>query len=245
MKRKTTEICSKVCGARCCREVGRLPFLGERYEALFHTFFLGAFPDTEGPSPSRRPFVVEFQVPQEFPHCPALNSLGLCSIYDERPFSCRRFPLTDKGEIHPFCHVDGVSLGEEILGDAEYLRRRDLIDAYLLDAISRRVVDEVAEILQEERPFEAPLLYNGYLVLMLEAAGLDSTSVLSSQKRLLKSSIKEGHDVLTFIIPDTDYVIEADVEGLFANIEWLEYRLNQLDMGQKIGHTLETILSKG
>ncbi len=245
MGMNSAKICSSVCGARCCREVGRVPFLGERYEAPFYTLFLGAFPDIEGPSPTRRPFVVEFQVPQEFPHCLALDAQGLCTIYDERPISCRRFPMTDDGGIHPFCPLDEVSLGEDVHGDREYLRRRDAIDGHILRAISQGLAREISDLLQEERPFEAPLLYNGYLILMLEAAGLDPSDVLSSQKRLLETSMSKGYKSLTFIIPETDYVVGAETEGLLANLEWLEHRLHHLQMGQKVRIALETILSRG
>ncbi|OCC14469.1 hypothetical protein DBT_2198 [Dissulfuribacter thermophilus] len=238
------KICSDRCGALCCREVKRLPYLGENNEVIFSTLLIGALPDIDEPTPERRPFVVEWLIPQEALSCPALTKDNLCAIYCDRPLSCMRFPRVGENELHPFCPERNLALGK-CISDPPYLTKRDLLDGLILEAIENREFDFISTLIQENKPFESPLLYNGYFLATMYNANVDPYMALNGQKKVLKKYQEMGNSVLTFIIPDTDYVISCEVEGLLANIEWLEFRVKHDQMFQKIVRALESRLFKG
>jgi len=230
------DICLE-CHEPCCRHVKHLPYMGERAKVLFKTFLLGAFALLdEGRYISREyvSFDMEWIVPAEIDGCLAYTKEKVCSIYHERPISCRNFPvITPKGDVHGFCprakKFAHIAFHEPVFIKRAWKLTEFLSQEYLMHgekALSRSIL--------EKRPANTPLLYNGLWVVFLVLAGADVTEAISGQKRLLTKFKAKGFHQITVLIPGTDYCITGEIDGLMANLDYLSLRIEREDLLAKV-----------
>ncbi len=205
-----------------------MPFNGECERACFSTFLIGSFPTYEKDDPIKenlRPYVIEWMVPAEIEGCLAYKD-RLCSIYESRPLACRNFPLISEGKFHKFCKMGKYFLGQEFY-KSDFMERVDKLDSFLIKMLRQKGKEGLSNILMEERPFEAPLLYNSYLALVLLINCKEIFKLLESQILLLKRFQKMELEEITVLIPGTEFCITGEVEGLMANLNFLIYRLKE------------------
>jgi Fe-S-cluster containining protein len=236
------DIPCRKCADPCCDAVKRIPYQGENDPLLFRHILIGAFPDiVEGEaSEPRRPFVTEWVIPGEAPACPAYTDEGLCRIYDARPLSCRTFPRTRDGGLHPRCPMGKLVAGE-MAPEPSFLLDLLRLDLHLLSLLSGEGEKGMGRFIGEARPFNAPLLYNGYLLSLWIIAGVDIAGAIEGQHAVLEAYRDQGLRELTFLIPGTDYQISGDIEGLAANLQWLELRIKEEDLMEDVGRNLELL----
>ena len=241
-KNNHSDICVQ-CGALCCKAVKRIPFLGETAPELYGSVLTGAFPDTEPVADHRRrgfrrPFVVEWVIPGEASSCPCLTDSGLCGIYGSRPFACRKFPLTEKSGPHPFCRFSEHVNGERV-PQSPVMAAQAMLDALILSMLVSDDRNGASRLLREDDPMRPPMLYNGYLAAIWIITGVRISECIEGQKRVLDRYRNKGFGELTFLVPDTGLEITCGIEGLHANIDWLEWRIANEDMEQGIRRSLE------
>ena len=243
------------CKNSCCRAVKHMPYQGETSENTFSSLLLGAFPDInqesageghEGDSSGRayrRPFVAEWLIPAESNACPCLDSEGLCSIYVDRPLSCRQFPLDSHGSPHPFCTFpEGFSVCERP-SNTSFTDSLDNLDLLLARLSDRGGEGAVLDFLLEESDTGTPMLYNNYLLCMLLLSGSniqsEITNALAGQMAVLESYSKKGMRELTFLVPGTDYCITSATDELIVNVTYLFARVEQQELAQRLFERLE------
>jgi Fe-S-cluster containining protein len=233
------------CGDPCCQAVKRIPYQGENSSLLFKHILIGAFPDiVDGEaSEPRRPFVTEWVIPGEASACPAYTDEGLCRIYDARPRACRSFPRNRDGSLHPRCPM-GTLVGGEMVPDPSFLLDLLHLDLHLLHLISEEGEEGMGRFIGEARPFNAPLLYNGYLLALWIIAGVDIAGAINGQRAVLEAYRLQGYQELTFLVPETDYQISGDIEGLLANLRWLELRIREEDLLEDVGRNLALLAGR-
>ncbi len=227
-KMSHVHIC-KQCPDPCCLAVKRIPFEAETAPELFSNLLIGALgqgPCNHGGDGFQRPFAVEWVIPGEAEGCPILTEDGICGLYSVRPVACRLFPRTSNGDIHPAC-----PFGDKVSGEAHtpssFLTDLAKFDAHLLNTFHQNGEAAYGELIGEERPLSAPLLYNGYLLTALLLAGVDLEIFFQGQRRVLRHYRDSGLDKLTFLIPDTDLEISGPVSGFEANLDWLALRVHE------------------
>ncbi len=219
----------KLCPDPCCLAVKRIPYEGETTPGLFSTLLVGALgqgPLEDGSRGFQRPFAVEWVIPGEAAGCPAFTGEGTCGIYPIRPVACRVFPLMRDGGTHPACPFGNEVAGEP-RGHSRFLQDLATFDAHILNAFYKKGEVAYGELIGEDRPLAAPLLYNGYLLAALIIAGVDLEVFFKGQRLVLGRYRAGGLEDLTFLIPDTDLEISGPIAGLEANLEWLALRVRE------------------
>jgi len=210
----------------------------------FETFLIGSFTTFTTNSLFEeiidRPFLItEWIVPAELSKCIAYSSKKLCKIYKNRPISCKNFPLIAQNKVHEFCSFKERFL-DGVFYEPTFLKQISLIDFYLFKIFHEKGEDGLKERLFEDKPFNSPLLYNNYLVLILLLSKVDIIGALNKQNVLLNSLKECSIEEITVIIPGTDYCLTGSLEGLKANLEYLIYKIEKENL---IEHLKMTILS--
>jgi len=224
------------CPSPCCQAVRRLPYLGESDPIIFEYLLIGSFPDPnllyenqDDDKRFRRPFIVEWTLPIESLRCPAYTEDKLCKIYDHRPLTCKMFPRTHTGEIHPFCPLGEAVCTVKRWEEPPFTKRLAQLDSFLMNKLflekdGKRVI---AELLVEEEPFKGPALYNSYLVLVMLLANVDVKRALLNQHSAIERLMAQGLEEVNFYIPDSDEIMPASLSGLKINIDYLLMRIDE------------------
>ncbi|NPA94003.1 MAG: YkgJ family cysteine cluster protein [Thermodesulfobacteria bacterium] len=236
------------CPTPCCRHVKHLPYLGECSSRVFETFLLGAFPLfglIDQANQGVPLFAMEWIVPGELDRCPAYDHHGLCTIYDDRPISCRNFPLINpEGTLHDFCPF-AENFKEAKFIDSDFPPKAQDIDLHLKNILVQKGMDALAEVIHEAKPSNLPLLFNSVWALMLVLAGADVFEAIRGQRALLKGLRANGLEELTVLIPYTDYCITGEIQGILANLDYLRLRLEDEGLFEKLETLLKGISSQG
>jgi len=56
---------------------------------------------------------------------------------------------------------------------------------------------------------------------------------------VLEGYRSRGFHEITFLIPDSEYAMTAEVEGLLANLSWLEARILNWNMAAAVASAIE------
>lgn len=85
------EICSKQCGAKCCRAPSRMVILREEAELM--SLLMGKERAQSTPVVPKDNGTFEMHFKDTGGACPFLDQkTNLCTIYDQRPLACRKYP---------------------------------------------------------------------------------------------------------------------------------------------------------
>ena len=239
------------CPNPCCQAVKRLPYLGENDPIIFKYLLIGSFPDpnllneNKGNTPNRfrRPFIVEWTLPIEVLKCPAYTEDKLCKIYEQRPLTCKMFPRTHTGEIHPFCPIGEAVCTVKRWEEPPFTKRLAQLDSFLMNKLflekdGKRMI---AELLVEDEPFKGPALYNSYLVLVMLLADVDVKQALLNQYSAINRLMSQGLEEVNFYIPDSDDIMPAILSGLKINLDYLLMRINEEKLLQKLSKLLYSL----
>ncbi|GEM_PF-2801998 len=232
MKNQEKNLCVN-CPNPCCQAVKRLPYLGEKDPIIFEYLLIGSFPDPNlllnKNIRFRRPFIVEWTLPIEVSKCPAYTKDKLCKIYKHRPLTCKMFPRTHTGEIHPFCPFGEAVCTVPKWQEPEFTKKLAKLDSFLMNKLflekdGRKIL---SNILHEEESFKVPALYNNYLILVLLLSGANIKQCLTNQYKAIKNLISLGLDEVNFYIPDSDEIMPANLSGLKTNLDYLFYIIEE------------------
>ena len=214
--------------------------MGESYDVLYRTLLLGAFPlwMVETVSPSHF-WAMEWIIPAELDACPAYLESRLCNIYEERPVSCRNFPVIGLGrKMHDFCpHTHEFSGARFIIPG--FLERMDRITGLV-----RNEREKFLGLILEDSLSSVPLLYNGLWCIFLMVGEMDVYGAIKGQRRLLKQIKSDGHQELTVLIPHSDYCVTGEVDQLMYNLDYLEARCEQDNLLEKCHQMVSEILAQ-
>ncbi len=217
------------CPEPCCKHVKHMPYLGEDSTAIFSSLLMGAFPlfglneDLREDIPL---FALEWIVPAELSECLAYRN-GLCTIYEDRPLSCRNFPVIGPdNRLHEFCHNKESFLNSPFI-EPRFLSKAARLQSFLQKTLNAKGMSGLSNVIHEENPSSMPLLYNGLWALTLVSAEVDVQMAMGGQKELLKRLALMGYSEVTVLIPYSDYCISGQLEGLLVNLQYLELRLKQ------------------
>ncbi len=225
--------------------------MGEKELKIFEYLLIGSFPDPtlitgvkKDIKRFRRPFIVEWTLPIEISSCPAYTKDKLCEIYKKRPFTCRMFPRTHTGEIHPFCPMGESVCTVKRWKEPIFTRRLAKLDAFLMNMLFLKKDGErlLAELLYEENPFRGPALYNSYLILVLILAKVDVKTALLNQRIAIKRLKSQGLEDVNFYIPDSDNIMPAKLSGIEINLDYLLFRIEREQLLEKLTTIIREIL---
>ena len=210
-----------------------MPYMGEKSEILFKSLILGGFTLIDGRDERMKgpiSFDMEWIVPAELDGCLAYSAKKTCAIYDERPVSCRNFPVINpQGHVHDFCPF-GSSFSSIAFHEPVFLKRAASLARFLSKTYARHGKAGLTKYILEERPANMPLLYNGLWVLFLVLAGVEVLQAIKGQRRLLNVLKARGINEVTVLIPGSDYCISGEIEGLLINLEYLRLRIEKEDL---------------
>ena len=221
-----------------------MPYMGEKSEILFKSLILGGFAllDDGREWTGTISFDMEWIVPAELDACPAYSAKKTCIIYDERPVSCRNFPvINSQGFIHDFCPF-GSKFSSIVFSEPVFAKRAASLTRFLSKIYAQHGKTDLARYILEERPANMPLLYNGLWVLFLVLAGVEVSQAINGQRKLLNVLEARGFNEVTVLIPGSEYCISGEIEGLLINLEYIKLRIENEDLLAKSQDVLAQLL---
>lgn len=138
----------------------------------------------------------------------------------------------------------GTAVAGKMVPEPSFLLDLLQLDLHLLSLLAEEGEEGMGRFIGEARPWNAPLLYNGYLLASWMIAGVDVNKAIEGQRAVLEAYRLLGLQELTFLVPDTDYQISGEIEGLVANLQWLEFRTKEEHLLEDVGGNLALLANR-